>query len=350
MAEELGRLIEPLARRFFGEPNRSRSTKKEIRFGSNGSKSIDLEKGTFFDHEAGFGGGVLELVRREVPTDDPLGWLAHEGMIDRPNGAPRPREVAHYDYRDEGETVLFQVVRFEPKDFRQRVPDPAEPRGYRWTVKGIRQVPYRLPELKAGVAARKLIFVVEGEKDADRLAREGAVATTNAGGAGKWKAELNVYFVGADVIVIADNDPQARDKDGELTWHPDGRPRFPGQDHAHAVAAHLQPYAARVRLLDLGKRWPECPSKGDVSDWFAGRRSFEELVELIGALPAWQPEQARAEASVEPLGKPAGETKPIVPRLTDNDLARAFAERGGKEFGFESLNDWRTYLALEKQR
>jgi len=33
--------------------------------------------------------------------------------------APKGRIVSTYDYRDEGGTLLFQVVRFDPKDFRQ---------------------------------------------------------------------------------------------------------------------------------------------------------------------------------------------------------------------------------------
>src|SRR5262249_5124541 len=37
--------------------------------------------------------------------------------------AGKRREVASYDYRDEHGTLLYQVVRYEPKDFRQRRPD-----------------------------------------------------------------------------------------------------------------------------------------------------------------------------------------------------------------------------------
>ena len=38
------------------------------------------------------------------------------------------------------------------------------------------------------------------------LRRIGVPATTNRGGAGKWRPELNEFFVGADVILIPDND------------------------------------------------------------------------------------------------------------------------------------------------
>src|SRR5215475_2908138 len=43
------------------------------------------------------------------------------------------------------------------------------------------------------------VFVVEGEKDADRLASLGLVATCNAGGAGKWCRDFARYFEGVHV-------------------------------------------------------------------------------------------------------------------------------------------------------
>ncbi len=92
-----------------------------------------------------------------------------------PNG--QPQIVATYDYRDERGELLFQVVRYDPKDFRQRRPKPGG--GWVWSVKGVRVVPYRLPELLA--RPDEPVFVVEGEKDVDNLGRIGVLATCNAG-------------------------------------------------------------------------------------------------------------------------------------------------------------------------
>jgi hypothetical protein len=58
-------LLEPIVQHLLGEPNRRLSTKEE-RFGARGSLSIDPEKGTWFDHEANEGGGMLNLVTRET--------------------------------------------------------------------------------------------------------------------------------------------------------------------------------------------------------------------------------------------------------------------------------------------
>src|SRR6185437_2936122 len=101
---------------------------------------------------------------------------------------------------------LFQTIRYEPKDFRQRRPDPEAPDGWSWSVKGVRQVLYRLPDVLRAVAEGRTVYIVEGEKDADAAAREGLCATCNAMGSGKWPAELSCHLAGADVVILPDND------------------------------------------------------------------------------------------------------------------------------------------------
>ena len=84
--------------------------------------------------------------------------------------------------------LQFQAVRFEPKGLAQRRPDGKG--GWVWSLADVRHVPYRLPELLAANPAA-WVLIVEGEKDVDRLTALGFVATTNAGGAGKWRPELS---------------------------------------------------------------------------------------------------------------------------------------------------------------
>jgi hypothetical protein len=81
------------------------------------------------------------------------------------------RIVAVYDYRAEQGELLYQTVRCEPKDFRQRRPDGKG--GWIGNLGEVRRVPYRLPELFAAPAEQPL-YVVEGEKDLDRLAQLGS--------------------------------------------------------------------------------------------------------------------------------------------------------------------------------
>jgi AAA domain-containing protein len=294
MTTEFSLSIEPIAKQLLGEPNARLSSKDELRYGSRGSLSIDLRKGTWFDHEANEGGGVLDLITKQTGLDGPdrSRWLDEHGYSNGKDRSPRARAhiVATYDYPDEVGVLLFQVVRFEPKDFRQRKPDKQKPDEWAWTVKGVRQVPYRLPDLLEHI--EQVVFIAEGEKCCEDLWKLGVPATTNAGGAGKWRPELCEFFRNADVVIIPDYDPQKRNpKTNELMFHDDGRPILPGQDHAQDVAAQLAPVAARVRVLELWKHWADMPLKGDVSDWIEAGGTADALYALVEQTPLWTPTQ-----------------------------------------------------------
>ena len=292
MPTEFAQIIGPLAQQFFGEPNREMSSPGELRYGSHGSFSVDLKNGTWYDHEVEQGGGVLDLVTRETKLEgaERLDWLKRHGFLYETIAtgyqSPRPSIIATYDYLDQNGAMLFQVCRFEPKDFRQRRPDGNG--GWVWSVKGLRPVPYRLPQLIEN--DDKVVVIVEGEKDVDRLWKIGMPATCNAGGAGKWPDDLNEFFRGCDVVIIPDRDPQKRHpKTKEPMFHPDGRPILPGQDHAQMVAKALHEVAVRVRVLELWKHWDAMPLKGDVSDWIANGGTLEALYALIDKTPNWSP-------------------------------------------------------------
>ena len=242
-----------VARRLLGDPNKSLSSRRELRYGAHGSLSIDLETGTWFDHENQAGGGVVALIRRELKgaNGTPAEWLKSELGIDLAGGQP----VAEYPYKDERGNLLFEVVRFEPKTFRQRRPDGRG--GWQWSLGKVRRVPFHLPELLE--AGERTIHIVEGEKDVLTLERHGLVATCNPGGAEKWRKEFAQFFRAADVVILPDNDEA-------------------GERHAQQVANNLQPVASRVRI----QRLPDLPPKGDVTDWFRAGGSVEQLAELCG--------------------------------------------------------------------
>lgn len=193
-------------------------------------------------------------------------------------------EVCTYDYFDaDNGDLRMQVVRFEPKTFRQRRPDPNAPSGWSWSVAAEHRTLYNAPRVKQH---DKVVFVVEGEKDVDNLAELGIVATCNPGGAGKWDDRYSELLRGKDVVLVPDNDPQAINKrTGELMWHDDGRPRHPGQDHMDLVGAALQGIATRVRVLHL----PDLPIKCDISDWLEAGGDRKTLSALVKDAPEWSP-------------------------------------------------------------
>ena len=77
---------------FMGEPNKALSSRSELRWGKNGSLSVDLQKNTWHDHEDQTGGGVLDLLQsfRGYTKHEAVEWLQDEGFLERkasPNGA-----------------------------------------------------------------------------------------------------------------------------------------------------------------------------------------------------------------------------------------------------------------------
>jgi 5S rRNA maturation endonuclease (ribonuclease M5) len=154
-----------------------------------------------------------------------------------------------YDYRDERGEVLYQIVRLRsPKDFRQRYHNG---RAWIWK-KHPRQVLYGLAE----VLANSIIFVVEGEKDANTLRDWGLVGTTNAGGANApWLDSYTDALEGREVIIIPDNDA-------------------PGWARANTISRALQGRAASLTI------WSPDGAK-DISEWFEQGHSEVELIARI---------------------------------------------------------------------
>jgi predicted P-loop ATPase len=167
----------------------------------------------------------------------------------------RPSELAaEYSYHDRDGRLLYQVVRSRSKKFQQRRPDGQG--GWIWNLRGVKRVPYRLPELIE--SGNGLVFVVEGEKDVDALMALGLAATCNPGGANKWRADFAEYLAERDVVILPDNDE-------------------PGRKHARAVYKSLLPASRSVRIVEL----PDLPPKGDVSDWLVKGGTRDRLLELV---------------------------------------------------------------------
>ncbi len=120
----------------------------------------------------------------------------------------KQRITATYDYVDEEEQLLFQVLRYTPKSFKQRRPD--DKGGWIWNLKGVRRVLYRLPEIIEAIHAGRAIYLTEGEKDADALVKAGEVATCNPGGARKWSPDFSEQLRDAEVVLVQDRDDNGR--------------------------------------------------------------------------------------------------------------------------------------------
>ena len=169
------------------------------------------------------------------------------------NGKAKREITAIYDYKDLNGDILHSTVRYNPKGFRQRRPDPEKPGEYIWKeiFKGITPILYNLQTITHAIKEKQPIFVVEGEKDCESLVKLGFAATTCPMGAGKWRKEFSETLKGSTVYIIADIDET-------------------GKNHAQNVAKSLLGKADDVYLIDLTTAIPkslsEIPQGWDITD------------------------------------------------------------------------------------
>ena len=217
------------------------------------------------------------------------------------HGPARPRTddvEATYDYVDEAGKLLYQVVRRVGKRFTQRKPDGAG--GWDWKLGDVRRVPYRLDKLVREPKSTPL-HIVEGEKDVESLERAGLLATTNAGGAGKWASchpAAVPVITGRQVVIISDTDE-------------------PGRKHAQQVAAALRSLASSLTVLE-----PPHPHK-DITDAIRAGLTVADCVPVDApALRVVQPATPPWDDTEDPSGAraPEGDTRSEL-RIT-SDIAK----------------------------
>jgi hypothetical protein len=169
-------------------------------------------------------------------------------------------------YTDENEMPLFVKQRFKTFDAKGKTYKTLRimADGSRVGKLGdCRIVPYRLFELQQAVTNGKVVYIAEGEKAVDALCSLGVTATTSHAGAGGWNADLNQYFVGANVVVVPDND-------------------LAGWSYATKIVESLLPVVKSIRVLDL----PHLSHKEDAFEWvnkYAQDRST--LAQIAKACP-----------------------------------------------------------------
>ncbi len=216
----------------------------------------DGDLGTSITLKAGAPDGVLV----KCHNGDKADALAVKDMLRRDGFLPpreqvqRNRDVMAWDYHDAGGTVIYRKVRMAlangDKSYRFEHPDG---RGGWGRGRGdARPVPYRLPDL---VAASKdaLIYMVEGEKQADKLAGWGLVATSSK----DWRGyDFSGYVKDRTVAILPDNDDQ-------------------GAKIAADAKAAVERAGGTAFLVEL----PGLPPKGDIMDWRGDCAELERLTD-----------------------------------------------------------------------
>jgi len=170
---------------------------------------------------------------------------------------PEGKVVEAYDYKDAAGKTLYQVVRFEPKNFRPKVPDGSG--GWVWHDEDLPLVLYRLPD----VTAATTVMVLEGEKDVESAYRlglpSGWAATTCPFGT-RWMSVYGEMLRDKNVVLCPDTDTA-------------------GQLHLRRIGRDLVGKATDLRLLVL----PE--GIKDLSQWAEGKTKEQFAALLESARP-----------------------------------------------------------------
>jgi hypothetical protein len=201
---------------------------------------------------------------------------------------PKRKIAAVYPYVDEPGEVLFEVVRYVPKDFRQRHPDGNG--GWVWKLPDGpgRYLLFRLAEVAEAIANGQPVFICEGEKDALNGARLGVVTTCNAGGAKNWKPEHAAHLKGAtDIIIVPHQDDAGRERI-DLVASSLAAP-MPGRAfwrRGNATCKPTPPFQARNSLIFNKKRQNISDAE---SEWMRGYFPTKiQLYQWLARLRAWK--------------------------------------------------------------
>lgn len=111
--------------------------------------------------------------------------------------------------------------------------------------------------LNKAISEGKPVFIVEGEKDVDTMAKQGYTAFTY-GGVNDWQADFATLVQGAEVYILADND-QA------------------GRRVAETIFNDVQAVAKGVKIITP---MPDIP-KADITDYFEAGHSKEEFEKML---------------------------------------------------------------------
>ena len=253
----------------------------------NPSCSISLTKGQWYCYAGCGGGGIIAFeLRKNGGSWEEAGERVAKIIGHSVKGVAR--EIATvYPWTDEEGKLLYEHVRYVPKDFRWRRPNGNG--GYVWSLGKVQRVLFNLPE----VVKAERVFLCEGEKDVEALQALGLPATTSGDAPNSRRDEFAECLRGKDVVALPDNDA-------------------PGCELMERAARSLHGVARSLKVVAL----PGLAENEDVSDFCRKVGAEAKILLLAGVADAraWTPTAA---VSVSPTG-PDEEPE----HLTDSGNAR----------------------------
>ena len=193
-------------------------------------------------------------------------------LFEKPENKSQEAKRVVYSYKDEEGQELYRKIRIEPgfngktKDFYCERDDNGH---VVKNLKGCRKVLYNLPAVLEGIADKKQIFLVEGEKNANELNKSGLISTTTPE-ALKWEAQYTELLKNADVVILYDMDKT-------------------GLVRRELLCQNLYGKVKRLRVVDLpGLIYQESHGK-DISDWLSMGNKIPTLQDILLKTPDYKP-------------------------------------------------------------
>lgn len=172
------------------------------------------------------------------------------------------RVTGAYEYADADGAILYRTIRKEKAGERKRfLAERPQGRGWVNGLGDLERVLYRLPDITADPA--KLVYLVEGERKADKLASWGLTATAVAFGAKGWRKGYAEALAGRTVAILPDNDE-------------------PGHEFAERAKRDIEAAGGRAAIVQL----PDLPPKGDIIDWTGTAEDLHALTAAVLNPPA----------------------------------------------------------------
>ena len=188
---------------------------------------------------------------------------------------------------------------------------------------------------------------MEVAKGADRLKAAGVTATTNSGGAGKWKSALNHHFRGADIHICGDNDDVGRRHVADVARQLDGvvetvtvhRVPRPAKDISdHLAAGHTLDDIETITLGDLEEADADEAKPSSVGDRMLTVPKVSDVLDRDGLHERFRPAHFNtitASLAAEPASTPTEATSP------PSTAAPGYSTGAQANFGRTPLNTHR---------
>ncbi|MBM17898.1 MAG: conjugal transfer protein TraC [Epsilonproteobacteria bacterium] len=224
------------------------------------------------------------------------------------------RNQTNYIYTDANRNELFKKTRVDKEDGSKSF--YFEQSNGLKNMDGIDLILYRLPYLLKGIAAQETIFLVEGEKDVDKLMSKAirsktVIIATTSPGTLTWRTEWTDLLKNSNVVILYDYDKT-------------------GLKRKELLCSELYGKVKSLKVVDLpGNKYQEKHGP-DITDWLNNGHTIAELLELVLHTPTYLPPGKLRTVSAEDLltlQLPEREML-LMPFLPSQGLVLIVAKRG----------------------